>query len=238
MLRKYTTINWEQSLLALMPPLLRKKKHALWLNTLFKPLSSVYDDTLYKMQHTGQVVYLEKVLNEFFNKSRQYKAYNTTGEKLANGLIFINDASRPEVQYQYTHSEIESGYDPFTTYVRNEPIENRNVDSFLFLASDLDFNSTEYFNFRVNIPSDLITTAENLENEVNSIINNNTITEKEKQEVLKIINCKLIKGGEHPFTTHPDAVRIETPIFHKILNFYKLAGKSYETRVYNNFDVE
>lgn len=232
MLRKYTTVNWSKSLLALMPPLLRKNKQAQWLNTLLKPLNSVYDDTLYKMQHNGQVMYMEKVLNEFFNKTREYKPYfEEAGEKKAKGLIFIDDATRPEVQYLYTHNEIQDGHDPILTYTNNNEL-GRRPNFFLFLASDLDFNSTEYFNFRINIPSDLVISVDKFKEAVTKVMDDTTITEDEKRILLDKIYCKLIKGGKHPFTSHQDAVRIQTPIFHKIVNFYKLAGKSYETREY------
>lgn len=241
MLRKYTTIQWENTILSLIPPVLRKRKQAIWLRTLLKPLTSVYEDTLYKMQHNGQVVYFEKVLNEIFNKQegRAYRAYENTGIKQSNGLIFIDDATRPEVQYLFTHNEIQNGNPEILTFTNTDNPNNvgeplKKANSFLFLSSDLDFNSTEYFNFRINIPSDLVITVQQYKQEVATVMQS-AISEEDKRKRLEKLDCLLMYSEDqpHPFTTHPNAIKIQTPVFHRLVNFYKLAGKSYETRVYD-----
>ncbi|KZS42316.1 hypothetical protein AWE51_02430 [Aquimarina aggregata] len=231
MLRKYTQIDWQRTLIMLMPPVLRKKNHALWLQILLRPLSSIYEDTLYKMQHNGQVIYLEKVLNELFNKEREYKPYMQTQQKADNGLIFIEDADRPRVQYLFTHDEIENGEPAIITYTRDG--EQKDFSYFLYLSSDLDFSSTEYFNFRINIPDtiDVLCTREEYKNLVQGIIDAD-YPENEKEKMLEKLSDKLIYGGAHPYTSHPNAVKIQTPKFHKVVNFYKLVAKSYETRRY------
>ncbi|AXT59697.1 hypothetical protein D1816_04770 [Aquimarina sp. AD10] len=230
MLRKYTQIDWQRTLIMLMPPVLRKNRHALWLQVLLKPLSSVYEDTLYKMQHNGQVIYLEKVLNEIFNKSKEYKYYETTQEKADNGLIFLEDADRPRVQYLFTNEEIQNGEPAIITYTRNnEP--KREFRYFLYLSSDLDFSSTEYFNFRINLPSSILEATKTYLNEVTSMDKVSYPIHK-KQLLLESMSDKLIFELGHPFTSHPDAVKIQTPRFHKVVNFYKLVAKSYETRQY------
>lgn len=234
---KYTIIDWKRTLLMLMPPLLRKQKHVLWLKVLLKPLSDAYDDTLYKMQHNGQVVYLEKVLNELFNKEREYRRYQYTTQKAQNGLIFIDDADRPRVQYLYTHDEIDAGYDPILLYTNNPDDNEREFNYFLYLASDLDLSSTEYFNFRINIPSSILEANETLLNEVRSL-NESTALPERRNEILQTINNKLSFELGHPFTSHPDAVKIVTPRFHKVVNFYKLVAKSYETRRYTYTNTE
>lgn len=228
---KYTTIDWKRTLLMLIPPLLRKRKHAIWLKVLLKPLAGVYDDTLYKMQHNGQVVYLEKVLNELFNKGREYKRYQYTRQKAQNGLIFIDDADRPTVQYLYTHDEINAGHDPILLYTQNIEDNNREFNYFLYLSSDLDLSSTEYFNFRINIPSDILEAVDSVLNEIRSL-NESAVLPDKRNALLQTVNDKLAFELGHPFTNHPDAVKITTPRFHKVVNFYKLVAKSYETRRY------
>ncbi len=235
-LKKYTTIDWKRALIMLMPPVLRKMKHASWLQVLLTPLSNIYDDTLYKMQHNGQVIYLEKVLNELFNKSKTYQYYETTQEKANNGLIFIDDADRPTVQYLYTHDEIENGLPPIVTYTQN-PEEKKDFRNFLYLASDLDLSSTEYFNFRINIPEAILENAGTFLNEVKAI-EKSSIPIIKKQRMIEEKSDVLVYDGKHPFSNHPDAVKIQTPRFHKVVNFYKLVAKSYETRRYLYTDSE
>ena len=237
-MRKYTIINWEHTLLSFIPPVIRKHRQVLWLHSLLKPLTSVYEDTLYKMQHNGQVVYFEKVLNELFNKEKTYKAFENTGLKKDAGLIFIDDATRPEVQYLYTNNEIQNGSPELLTFTNTDNPNNvgepfKRANSFLFLASDLDFNSTEYFNFRINIPSNLLITVEDYKAETAQIMDSN-VSEEEKKKAMATLDCLLIfsNTNKNRLLSHPDAVDIKTPVFHRLVNFYKLAGKSYETRSY------
>ncbi len=234
---KYTTIDWKRTLLMLLPPILKRRKHALWLQVLLKPLSDSYDDTLYKMQHNGQVIYMEKVLNELFNKGREYKRYPFTSQKAQNGLIFIDDADRPTVQYLYTNSEIEAGYDPILIYTNNPDDNQREFNYFLYLSSDLDLSSTEYFNFRINIPSDILESKDSILNEIKSL-SDAVVQPSKKNLMLQNIDNKLSFELGHPYTTHPDAVKILTPRFHKVVNFYKLVAKSYETRRYMYTNTE
>jgi len=230
MIRKYTQIDWERVIIMLCPPVLRKQKQLLWLQVLLKPLTSIYEETLYRMQHNAQVVYLEKVLNEQFNKERTYSYFDTTNEKAVKGLIFIDDADRPQVQYLYTHEEIDNGLPAIITFTQN-PEEERSFRNFLYLASDLDLSSTEYFNFRINIPVDILENNESLQNQLRGL-DAVAMTVQEKQRMTEAMNDKLIFEEGHPFSSHPDAVNIKTPQFHKEVNFYKVVSRSYETRKY------
>ncbi|MBP2833501.1 hypothetical protein J8281_15000 [Aquimarina sp. U1-2] len=228
---KYTTIDWKRTLLMLIPPVLKKRKHALWLQALLKPLSETYEDTLYKMQHNGQVIYMEKVLNELFNKRRNYERYPFTSQKAQNGLIFIDDADRPAVQYLYTNDEIKAGYDPILIYTNNPDDNQKEFNYFLYLSSDLDLSSTEYFNFRINIPSDILESKNAILNEIKSL-STTSVQTPIKDKMLQNVDKKLSFEPGHLYTNHPNAVKITTPRFHKVVNFYKLVAKSYETRKY------
>ncbi len=239
MLRKYTQIHWGKALLMLLPPLLRKQKQVVWLKVLTKPLKSLYEDTLYKMQHNGQVMYLEKVLNELFNPGVVYKYSASITDKMRLGYIVIEDAHRPRVQYLYTHKEIkEKRGEPI--YVTNNgeflkyQLESRN---FLYLSGASDFNSTEFFSFRILIPSYLLVSNKDCQAVLSCLqdkLQTGVIGEKERAEQVQELNDLLVTVNEDKFHKgHPDTVKIATPKFHKVLSYYKLAGKSYETRRYN-----
>ncbi len=237
MLRKYTQIDWGKALLMLIPPLLRKPKQAAWIKTLAKPLSSLYDDTLYKMQHNGQVMYLEKVLNDLFNPCVKYAYNDSVPEKMDLGYIVIEDAHRPRVQYLYTHKEIYTdGDDPIIVTNNGESLDGQTrYRNFLYLSGASDFNSTEFYNFRILIPNHLLISYEKYQEVLlclQSELEANNITQQQQVEQVQELSDFLVVS-KNKLTNHPDSIKIVTPKFHKVINFYKLAGKSYETRRYD-----
>ncbi len=238
MLRKYTQIHWGKTLLMLLPPLLRKQRQAVWLKVLTKPLNSLYDETLYKMQHNGQVMYLEKVLNELFNPGVAYKYSASIKNKIELGYIVIEDAHRPKVQYLYTHKEIQEKRGESINVANNGETLTSDLQSrsFLYLSGASDFNSTEFFSFRVLIPSYLLvsnTKCQEVLACLKSKLDTGLIGEKERSEQVQELNDLLIIADLNANNNHPDAINIVTSKFHKVINYFKLAGKSYETRKYD-----
>lgn len=216
-MNQYTILKWEKLLLWLIPPILRKKTHFDWLDVLLTPLHTIYEETLYKMQHTGQVIYLEKVLNEAFNIDKNYNPNFSIDQKRKQGLIYIDESVKPSLQYLYLHKEY---YEPdktdedgkkvqgdirislmriFTNKEYNENKDNKPV----YLAHRKDYTKVNYANFRVFIPQNLIT--------------NGTFRIESKE-------------GSYKTT---EAINVATREYHNLLNFYKLAGKSYETYCYS-----
>lgn len=216
-MNKYTILKWEKLLLWLIPPILRKKTHVDWLDVLLTPLHSLYEDILYKMQHTGQVIYLEKVLNEAFNVTKEYDPNLNIEQKRQQGLIYIDESIKPELQYLYLHKEY---YNPdkiladgnrvqgdlriplFTIFKNNE-YKNRNNKP-VYLAHREDYTKVSYANFRVFIPENLIA--------------NQTITANINESSPK---------------KQTEAIDITSAEYHNLLNFYKLAGKSYQSYCYS-----
>lgn len=82
----------------LLPPFLRKSKNIEWLKALVKPLIDVYtifttyrSSTIYSLSFTGQVIYLEKLLNDTYNSG-------LTG-------IYIKDDNLMSVPFIFNKSE-------------------------------------------------------------------------------------------------------------------------------------
>ncbi|UPZ17761.1 hypothetical protein [Flavobacterium humidisoli] len=216
-MNKYTILKWEKLLLWLIPPILRKRTHAQWLHVLLTPIRSIYEETLYKMQHTGQVIYLEKVLNDAFNPSKYYDPNLSTEQKRLNELIYIDESVKPTLQYVYLHKEY---YEPDFTlpdgslvkgellipqlkvYKRNE--YNNRDNRPVYLAHRKDYTTIAYANFRVFIPESLIKNGD-------IIIQSNSDDAQLTSTAIKIANIE----------------------YHNLLNFYKLAGKSYESYAYS-----
>lgn len=206
-MNKYTILKWEKLLLWLIPPILRKKTHAQWLNVLLSPIRSIYEETLYKMQHTGQVIYLEKVLNETFNPTKIYDPNASTEQKRLDELIYIDESVKPTLQYVYLHKEY---YEPDGTLMipllkifKREEYKNKNNKP-VYLAHRKDYTTLAYANFRVFIPEILI--------------KNGAIT---------------IQPDKNGSVSKTAAIKVANIEFHNLLNFYKLAGKSYESYPYS-----
>lgn len=262
MIKKYFTIQWNTALLWLVPPILRKTKQVAWIKVLLTPLMKLYDNTFYKMQHNGQVAYLEKVLNDTFNPNRAYTSVShvldpATGNITENGflgtvkaakdLIFIEDAFRPKPLYLYTRAEIEGvGESPIYTYTTDPVDSNRDYSYFLYLSGDLDFSSIEYFDFRIYIPKTLgleyTAKLEEINDSYDSLIadaaDQDAIDELNRMRNKEIAwhktNSSYLRYTNHPTHPHQDAIYIHTPKFHDTVNYYRLASKSYETIEYDS----
>lgn len=218
-MNKYTVLKWEKLLLWLIPPILRKKTHAIWLNVLLAPLHSLYESILYKMQHTGQVIYLEKVLNEAFNITKKYDPNFSIEQKRQNGLIYIDESVRPSIQYLYLHKEYFEKDEilpdgtiikgelrmPLLTIFNDYEYRNKNNKP-VYLAHREDYTTISYANFRVFIPENLI---------------NETIA---------------AESNENTAIAQTEAINVTSIEYHNLLNFYKLAGKSYES--YSYYTIE
>jgi hypothetical protein len=206
-MNKYTVLKWEKLLLWLIPPILRKKTHFDWLDVLLTPLHTIYEEVLYKMQHTGQVIYLEKVLNETYNPTKNYNPNLSTEQKRLEELIYIDESVKPTLQYVYLHKEY---YEPNGTLMipqlkvfTQEEYKNRNNKP-VYLAHREDYTTIAYANFRVFIPE--------------SLIANQTIIVEPR------------KDG----SVQTEAIKVANIEYHNLLNFYKLAGKSYESYAYTS----
>jgi len=224
-MRQYTTIQWETLLLWLIPPILRKRTHYNWLDTLLTPLRNVYETTLYKMQHTGQVIYLEKLLNEAFNPTKVYDPNYTTIEKQANGLIYIDETLKPALQFVYLHDEyVQEGYIEPKVYLHSEINPAAPLlpsGSPLYLASREDYTEIKYANFRVFIPESL------------NIKGNLVLDDIETAQKLQEITHSLYFDEHEVYLKRiAGAVEVRTVKYHDLLNSYKLAGKTYETYAY------
>jgi len=256
-MKKYITINWGKKLLWMLPPIVRKQIHIVWLNTLLEPLKWLYEDTLYKMQHTGQVIYLEKVLNETFNPEVVYNPNYTTEKKQSHKLIYIDETLQPKLKYVHKHEEYylhdpvghfntptynditgdiildEQGFlDPIELFTHHELVcENQCYSNVTYpiyntyLATTEDYTKVAYANFRIMIPESL-----NINFDLN---NDGVIGVLEKAALQKITNEIYFEPHSDQRKKIAGGVEVKTPKFHKVVNFYKLAGKTYETYKYN-----
>ncbi|MFZ0597368.1 MAG: hypothetical protein WAM46_10335 [Flavobacterium sp.] len=205
-MNKYTVLKWEKLLLWLIPPILRKKTHVDWLDVLLTPLHTIYGEILYKMQHTGQVIYLEKVLNDTYNPTKIYNPNLSTEQKRVEELIYIDESVKPTLQYVFLHKEY---YEPDGTLMipqlkvyKNREYKNRNKKP-VYLAHLKDYTKITYANFRVFIPQALIA------------------------------NLTIVVEPNKDGTGQTEAIKVANIEYHNLLNFYKLAGKSYESYSYS-----
>ncbi len=269
-MRKYLIVNWSKLLLWLLPPILRRKRHFKWLFSLLKPLETLYDTTLYQMQHNGQIVYLEKVLNETFNPDVVYDPNLSIEGKRDANLIYIDETLQPRLKFVYRHDEYylhdveqhfdlpaevngevvldELGFlDPIELFTHaelaclnsfqvgpdGEDIPNPEYDSSFcntarglayntYLATEEDYTIVNYANFRIMIPESLNSGA----------VPSDSIGVERAAAIQRVTNEVYFEPDPDPIKALANAVEVRTPRFHQVVNFYKLAGKTYETYKY------
>lgn len=84
----------------LLPLKNRRVQMVSWLNAVLVPLARLKDDILYKMQHDGRVIYLEKVLNEKLGAP----GYDHQDHE-ATKVIIIGPGEIPEEVYIFRKGE-------------------------------------------------------------------------------------------------------------------------------------
>ncbi|SNR16547.1 conserved protein of unknown function [Tenacibaculum jejuense] len=125
----------------LLPTFKRKSKIINFLKSLIKPLTELYQvfkryrtETLYKINHNGQVVYLQKVLNDRFDKTQR--------------RIFISDGLFNNPTYVYPHEDQKDIY-LNTQYIFNQTeLEFKDVDFVVVLPSDISVSDEEDIRMR------------------------------------------------------------------------------------------
>lgn len=135
-------IDWAKLRQFLLPSFLRKLVQLAWQKAVLKPLEWLHDkkqdwreSMRYKMNHNGQVIYLEKMLNEHFNivgydkddHQATKQIFIGLGEQLPDNFIF----TLPELQpvtiytaaenqppyYLYTFAEYAVFYADFVIWI-------------------------------------------------------------------------------------------------------------------------
>ena len=98
----WLTLNFYKLIQLLLPTFLRKEKQTAFLNSLVKPVEKLHKETLYKMQHDGRTIYLEKLLNEYFAITN-YTPMNHEATK----KVYISDIAQEPRLYLYQDEELE-----------------------------------------------------------------------------------------------------------------------------------
>jgi hypothetical protein len=101
----WQTVDFYKLIQSLLPTFLRKARLILFLSCIIKPLDSIYKETLYKMQHDGRTIYLEKMLNEHF----KVLGYDPTNHD-ATKQIYIDDIPELDKLYIFQDEENETSF--------------------------------------------------------------------------------------------------------------------------------
>lgn len=114
----------------LLPTFLRQPALIAFLQALLVPIDSLYynwvlfrSDNLYKIQHNGQICYLQKVLNDQLDCSLR--------------RIYIGDGNRYKRQYLYTYGENKPYYLGKMFLYQNLDYADTGVDFIVFVPKTL-----------------------------------------------------------------------------------------------------
>lgn len=132
----WQTISFNTLIELLLPSFLRKSRIVAILQSVVKPVDSLYQDTLYKMQHNSQVIYLEKMLNEYFEVS----GYSAGNHELSK-TVFISDAPPVDRNYIFQPAEVQPVYLD-SIYLNGTPAVNYKFivnipDTYVFVEAKL-----------------------------------------------------------------------------------------------------
>lgn len=114
-------IDWARFVSFLMPSVLRREKLYLFIRSLLLPIQKLHTELLstigsirYFFQHNGQVIYLEKVLNEAFVASYDVQTHYATkeinileGEVKLPEYIYLEIEQKPVYPDIFLYSEAE-----------------------------------------------------------------------------------------------------------------------------------
>lgn len=129
----YSTIDIDVLNEMFLPTVLRTKEVKAFVNSMTTPIKQLYKETLYKMEHNGSVIYLEKMLNEHYG----IIGYNKNNH-VATRKIFITGAPIVPRVYVYRPEEQKPVY--LGTAYLNLP--EPQYDFIINVPSSLDYDET------------------------------------------------------------------------------------------------
>ncbi len=180
-------INWNKIIKENIPLFFHKPFRLAWITALIKPFKLMHveflqlrDDLIYKIRYSGQVIYLERVLNDKFDPTN--RAIYITDLHLLNENYLYRKVELKPVTYLYRKWKVgtpyligefsvdgNNVYKALTNNTGSQPSTNSGDWAFhkinIFLHQQGEFNSSG--GFIVNVPSAL-TYSETL---MNAIIN-------------------------------------------------------------------
>lgn len=132
----WINVDFQKMLLDISPTFFRDENMKMFMDSMAIPLQNLADKTLYQMQHDSRVIYLEKVLNEYF----EVPGYNFMNH-VATRTIFIEDADGLEHNWMFNSNE----------FAEDLIIYNSDESD----TQWLDVSPGNYYHFIVNIPTSL-----------------------------------------------------------------------------------
>jgi hypothetical protein len=129
-------IDYKRLVVLLLLTFMREPIMVSYLWALISPIDSLYykwslfrNDNLYKLEHTGQICYLRKVLNDRFDVSER--------------RIYIGDGNRYERQYLYTTAENRPRYLGTMYLHQNSDYADTGVDFIVYAPIEI-INTSPY----------------------------------------------------------------------------------------------
>lgn len=120
----WSQINFSRLSKLALPTFLRKPITEAFFVALTSPMQTIADETLYKMQHNGTKIYLEKMLNEAYGVS----TYDNQNHETTK-LIYIDDIQEAPKLYIWQNEE------PGVSYPNDDGTDD---DDDIFLDGDGD----------------------------------------------------------------------------------------------------
>lgn len=132
----WSTVNFNTLIVQLLPVLQRKPRTITLLQSFINPLQKIHNDIVYRQQHDGTTISLEKMLNDFF----EVAGYDCTNHDNTK-TIYIENVPFSEALYVFQDDEAE------VNFLEDDGDDNGDD---IFLDNDIEGNSG--FLFTIYIP--------------------------------------------------------------------------------------
>lgn len=134
------TVDYERLITLMQPTFLRKSKMQAYLNSVLKPVKTLYnafmiykDDAIYRVSHNGSITLLQKVMNDKFDNTERRIFIKNVQRKDSLRLYTLATGKQVGV-YTPPKNALRSGFDFDTEsydFVVHIPIEYQNEDEVL-----------------------------------------------------------------------------------------------------------
>ena len=132
----WNKIDFSKLIKLTLPIQLRKVRVIAFFGAMVAPLQKLHDETLYTMQHDGRKIYLEKVLNDYF----QVLGYNPSDHENTK-TVYIENIPQPKEIFIYQPEEDQPVFlEPNEVFLMQE---NESLTAFaftVFIPDSYDYN--------------------------------------------------------------------------------------------------
>ena len=132
----WAKIEFDKLVKLSLPTFLRKQRIIAFLTALVSPMQKLHDETLYTMQHDGRKIYLEKVLNNYF----EVVGYDANAHENTKTVYIGNNAQPDDVFIYQPNEDAPVFLEPEEVFINQEDESLSDYSFTVFIPDYYTFN--------------------------------------------------------------------------------------------------